>query len=118
MKADGKEGDEDRLVADSRKRVSAALFEGSGCLEQTLVAKRMRSATDTTEAKEPRSFCDIAEEQSSHTGPAANQEVDGRAGSNATSIQSNFSFWIYFVVQLAWLQRFEQWVESPWESTT
>ena len=72
-------------MADSRKRVSAALFEGSGCLEQTLVAKRMRSATDTTEAKEPRSFCDIAEEQSSHTGPAANQEVDGRAGSNATT---------------------------------
>ncbi|CAL1128793.1 unnamed protein product [Cladocopium goreaui] len=85
QRADGKEGDEDRLVADSRKRVSAALFEGSGCLEQTLVAKRMRSATDTTEAKEPRSFCDIAEEQSSHTGPAANQEVDGRAGSNATT---------------------------------
>ena len=85
MKADGKKGDEDRLAADSRKRVSAALFEGSGCLEQTLVAKRMRSATDTTEAKEPWSFCDIAEEQSSHTGPAANQEVDGRAGSNATT---------------------------------
>ena len=72
-------------MAGSRKRVSAALFEGSGCLEQTLVAKRMRSATDTNEAKEPRSFCDIAEEQSSHTGPAANQEVDGRAGSNATT---------------------------------
>jgi len=33
-------------------------------------------------------------------------------------IQSNFSFWIYFVVQLAWLQRLEQWVERPWELTT
>ena len=45
----------------------------------------MRSVTDTTEVKEPRSFCDIAEEQSSHFEPAANQEVDGRAGTNATT---------------------------------
>ena len=72
-------------MAGSRKRESAALLEGSGCLGQPLVAKRMRSVTDTTEGKEPRPFCDIAEEQSSHVEPAANQEVDGRAGANATT---------------------------------
>ena len=72
-------------MAGARKRASAALFEGSGCLEQTLVAKRMRSAMDTNEAKELQSFCDIAEEQSSHTAPAANQEVDDHAGSSATT---------------------------------
>ena len=31
-------------------------------LDQQLVAKRMRSAADTTEEKEPQHFCDIAEE--------------------------------------------------------
>lgn len=85
MKAVGKQGDEGRLVAGSRKRESGALLEGSGCVEQELVAKQMRSATDTAEAREPQSFCDFAEHQSSQFDPAANQEVDGRAGTNVTT---------------------------------
>ena len=73
---------------------------------------------DTTEAKEPRSFCDIAEEQSSHTGLLPIKKLMVGQGRMQQRIQSNFSFWIYFVVQLAWLQRLEQWVERPWELTT
>ena len=85
MKAIGKQGDEGRQVAGSRKRESGAIFEGSGCLEPELVAKRMRSATNTPEANELHFSGDIAEHQSSQFEPAPNQEVDGSAGMNATT---------------------------------
>ena len=71
-------------MADSRKRGPAALFEGSGCPQQSLVAKRKRSATDKPNAEGHEEPFAVEEKPSTYFEPAENQEVDGHAGKGAT----------------------------------
>ena len=105
-------------MADSRKRGPAALFEGSGCPQLSMVAKRKRSATDTSNAEGHEQLFEVDEKPSAQFEPAANQEIDGPAGTGATAHSKQLFFWIYFVGQLEWLQRLERWVVRAWALTT
>ena len=111
-------GNEGCFVADSRKRGPAALLEGSGCPQQSLVAKRKRWATDTSSAEGHEQLFEVDEKPSAQFEPAANQEIDGPAGTGATAHSKQLFFWIYFVGQLEWLQRLERWVVRAWALTT
>jgi len=78
-------GNEGCFVADSRKRGPAALLEGSGCPQQSLVAKRKRWATDTSSAEGHEQLFEVDEKPSTIFEPAVNQEVDGHAETGATA---------------------------------
>ena len=78
-------GDKGCLVADSRKRGPAAAFEGSGCPQHSLVAKRKRSATDVSDAEGHSKLFEVEEKPSTQHGPAVTQEVDEPAGKGATA---------------------------------